>query len=24
MNFQAVGIDPVTGWFRTNCEVRQF
>jgi hypothetical protein len=24
MSFQAVGIDPVTGWFRTNCEVRQF
>jgi glucose/arabinose dehydrogenase len=24
MKFQAVGIDPVTGWFRTNCEVRQF
>jgi glucose/arabinose dehydrogenase len=24
MSFQAVGVDPVTGWFRTNCEVRQF
>ena len=24
MSFQAVGIDPLTGWFRTNCEVRQF
>jgi hypothetical protein len=24
MNFQVVGIDPVTGWFRTNCEQRQF
>ncbi len=24
MKFQAVGIDPVTSWFRTNCEVRQF
>jgi glucose/arabinose dehydrogenase len=24
MTFQAVGIDPVTGWFRTSCETRQF
>jgi glucose/arabinose dehydrogenase len=24
MKFLAVGIDPITGWFRTNCEVRQF
>jgi hypothetical protein len=24
MNFQAVGFDSVTGWFRTNCEARQF
>lgn len=24
MRFQAVGFDPVTGWFRTNCEERQF
>jgi len=24
MSFQAVGFDPVTGWFRTNCEQRQF
>ncbi|MEO6596891.1 MAG: PQQ-dependent sugar dehydrogenase, partial [Planctomycetota bacterium] len=24
MNFQAIGFDPVTGWFRTNCEQRQF
>jgi glucose/arabinose dehydrogenase len=24
MKFQAVGIDPITGWFRTNCETRQF
>ncbi len=24
MRFQAVGIDPLTGWFRTNCEQRQF
>lgn len=24
MKFQAVGFDPVTGWFRTNCESRQF
>lgn len=24
MKFQAVGLDPVTGWFRTNCDVRQF
>ncbi|MBL8753679.1 MAG: PQQ-dependent sugar dehydrogenase [Planctomycetes bacterium] len=24
MKFQAVGLDPVTGWFRTNCETRQF
>ncbi len=24
MKFLAVGIDPLTGWFRTNCEVRQF
>lgn len=24
MRFQAVGFDPVTGWFRTNCELEQF
>lgn len=24
MSFQAVGIDALTGWFRTNCEMRQF
>lgn len=24
MRFQAIGFDPVTGWFRTNCETRQF
>ncbi|MFY9344133.1 MAG: PQQ-dependent sugar dehydrogenase [Planctomycetota bacterium] len=24
MKFQAVGFDPITGWFRTNCESRQF
>jgi glucose/arabinose dehydrogenase len=24
IRFQALGLDPVTGWFRTNCEVRQF
>lgn len=24
MRFQAVGLDPITGWFRTNCEQRQF
>jgi glucose/arabinose dehydrogenase len=24
MRFQAVGLDPVTGWFRTNCDIRQF
>lgn len=24
MKFQAIGLDPVTGWFRTNCETRQF
>ena len=24
MKFQAVGLDPITGWFRTNCETRQF
>jgi len=24
MRFQAVGLDPVTGWFRTNCELEQF
>lgn len=24
ISFQAVGIDPITGWFRTNCEQRQF
>ncbi len=24
MRFQAVGLDPVTGWFRSNCEARQF
>jgi glucose/arabinose dehydrogenase len=24
MKFQAVGFDAVTGWFRTNCEVKQF
>jgi len=24
MSFQAVGFDPITGWFRTNCELEQF
>ena len=24
MRFQAVGFDPITGWFRTNCELEQF
>ncbi len=24
MSFQALGLDPLTGWFRTNCEQRQF
>jgi len=24
MKFQLIGFDPVTGWFRTNCETRQF
>ena len=24
MRFQALGFDPITGWFRTNCETRQF
>ena len=24
MKFQAVGFDAVTGWFRTNCDTRQF
>ncbi|HEX5051699.1 MAG TPA: PQQ-dependent sugar dehydrogenase [Planctomycetota bacterium] len=24
LKFQAIGFDPVTGWFRTNCEQRQF
>ena len=24
MTFQAVGLDPVTGWFATNVEVKQF
>lgn len=24
MRFQAVGFDPVSGWFRTNCELEQF
>lgn len=24
MRFQAVGLDPMTGWFRTNCSTRQF
>jgi glucose/arabinose dehydrogenase len=24
MKFQAIGLDAVTGWFRTNCETRQF
>jgi glucose/arabinose dehydrogenase len=24
MKFLALGVDPLTGWFRTNCEVRQF
>ncbi len=24
MHFQAVGFDAITGWFRTNCEQRQF
>lgn len=24
MSFQAIGLDPVSGWFRTNCELEQF
>lgn len=24
MKFQLIGFDPVTGWFRTNCETKQF
>ena len=24
MKFQAIGFDPVSGWFRTNCELEQF
>jgi len=24
MSFQAVGFDPISGWFRTNCELEQF
>lgn len=24
MSFQTVGYDPLTGWFRTNCELEQF
>lgn len=24
IHFQAVGFDPITGWFRTNCEAEQF
>ncbi|HEX5052637.1 MAG TPA: PQQ-dependent sugar dehydrogenase [Planctomycetota bacterium] len=24
MHFQAIGLDPVTGWFRTNCERQRF
>lgn len=24
MRFQAIGLDPVLGWYRTNCETRQF
>ena len=24
ITFQAVGLDPITGWFRTNTEVKQF
>ncbi len=24
MRFQVVGLDPVTGWFRSNCEIEQF
>ena len=24
MRFQAIGFDPVIGWFRTNCELEQF
>jgi hypothetical protein len=24
MRFLAIGFDPLTGWFRTNCETRQF
>lgn len=24
IRFQAVGFDPITGWFRTNCATRQF
>ena len=24
MSFQVIGLDPITGWFRTNCEQEQF
>jgi hypothetical protein len=24
MRFQAIGLDPITGWFRTNCASIQF
>ena len=24
MSFQVIGVDPITGWFRTNCEQEQF
>ena len=24
LRFQAVGFDPIEGWFRTNCDTRQF
>jgi len=24
MSFQVLGLDPITGWFRTNCELEQF
>ncbi|MGC6489628.1 MAG: PQQ-dependent sugar dehydrogenase [Planctomycetota bacterium] len=24
MRFQVVGLDPLTGWFRSNCEIEQF
>ncbi|MEZ6037555.1 MAG: PQQ-dependent sugar dehydrogenase [Planctomycetota bacterium] len=24
MSFQTIGFDPIEGWFRTNCEIKQF